>query len=221
MTTSDPATGSTSSPSIDNAVQQREALITGKPPRIPALTTAEVIEMARQQTSKLRIAVMGDASPVEVAEIPEMLLALMCHPDLYERVSALSVQLLAKNTLSPRDRELAVLRTGWLCQAPYEWGEHVRIAKLVGITSEQIEQVTVGSAAEGWTEHERALLSAVEELHQGAMVCDATWDTLAKTLDNAQLYELMIVVGQFTMVAYFQNACRFRLSAGNEGLRAR
>ena len=116
MTTSDPATGSTSSPSIDNAVQQREALITGKPPRIPALTTAEVIEMARQQTSKLRIAVMGDASPVEVAEIPEMLLALMCHPDLYERVSALSVQLLAKNTLSPRDRELAVLRTGWLCQ---------------------------------------------------------------------------------------------------------
>ena len=88
----------------------------------------------------------------------------------------------------------------------------------MGISSEQIEQVTVGSAAEGWTEHERALLSAVEELHQGAMVCDATWDTLARTLDNAQLYELMIVVGQFTMVAYFQNACRFRLSAGNEGL---
>ncbi len=221
MTTSDPATGSTSSPSIDNAVQQREALITGKPPRIPALSTDEAIEMARQQTSKLRIAVMGDASPVEVAEIPEMLLALMCHPDLYERVSALSVQLLAKNTLSPRDRELAVLRTGWLCQAPYEWGEHVRIAKLVGITSEQIEQVTVGSSADGWTEHERALLRAVEELHQGAMICDATWDTLARTLDNAQLYELMIVVGQFTMVAYFQNACRFRLSAGNEGLRAR
>jgi len=221
MTTSDPSIGGTLSPGIDNVLQQREALITGKPPRITALTTDEAIEMARQQTAKLRMAVMGDATPVEVAEIPEMLLALMCHPDLYERMSALSVQLMAKNTLSPRDRELAVLRTGWLCQAPYEWGEHVRIAKLVGISSEQIEQVTVGSSADGWTEHERALLRAVEELHEGAMICDATWDTLARTLDNAQLYELMIVVGQFTMVAYFQNACRFRLSAGNEGLRAR
>ena len=221
MTSSDPSIGGTLSPGIDNVLQQREALITGKPPRITALTTDEAIEMARQQTAKLRMAVMGDATPVEVAEIPEMLLALMCHPDLYERMSALSVQLMAKNTLSPRDRELAVLRTGWLCQAPYEWGEHVRIAKLVGISSEQIEQVTVGSSADGWNEHERALLRAVEELHEGAMICDATWDTLARTLDNAQLYELMIVVGQFTMVAYFQNACRFRLSAGNEGLRAR
>lgn len=221
MTTSDPSTGGTSSQDIDNAVQRREALITGKPPRIPALTTEEVIEMARQQTAKLRMAVAGDATPVEVAEIPEMLLALMCHPDLYERVSALSVQLMAKNTLSLRDRELAVLRTGWLCQAPYEWGEHVRIAKLVGITGEEIERVTAGSSAAGWSEHDRALLKAVEELHEGAMISDATWDALAATLDHAQLYELMIVVGQFTMVAYFQNACRFRLSAGNEGLRAR
>jgi len=221
MNTEDISAGFAQSQEIAKAVMLREALITGKPPRISALTTDEAIETAREQTAKLRLAVAGDSTPVNVSEIPEMLLSLMCHPDLYERVSALSVQLMAKNTLSLRDRELVVLRVGWLCQAPYEWGEHVRIAKLVGISIEEIDQVTLGSAAGCWGEHERALLKAVEELHENAMISDATWDTLSKTLEDSQLFELMIVVGQFTMVAYFQNSLRFRLSAGNEGLQAR
>ena len=39
---------------------------------------------------------------------------------------------LAKITLPPRDRELLILRTGWRCRAPYEWGQHVVIARAVG-----------------------------------------------------------------------------------------
>lgn len=206
----------------ETAISKREALVLGRPPRIPPMQTEEVIAAAREQTAKLRMAGTGDATPVEVSDIPEMLLTLMCHPGLYEKFSGLSMQMMGQSsTLNPRDRELAILRTGWLCQAPYEFGEHVRIAKMVGISSDEIEQVIVGSSASCWNEHERAVLRAVEELHDNAMISDETWDMLSKRLEHKQLFELPVLIGQFTSVAYFQNSLRFRLSQGNEGLRAR
>lgn len=199
----------------------REALILGKPPRIPPLRPEEVAQEALANTAKLRKAASGSTVPVSMAEVPELVMTLLCHPELYQRVSDLGVQLLGRGTLAPRERELAVLRVGWLCQAPYEWGEHVRVAKMVGLTSEEIERVTLGSSASGWTEHESAILRAVEELKEVAMISDATWETLSKRLDDGQLFELPVLIGQFTMVAYFQNALRLRLSQDNIGLGAR
>lgn len=114
-----------------------------------------------------------------------------------------------------------VLRVAWLWQAPYEWGEHVKLAKAAGITSEEIERVTAGSAAPGWDDHEAALLRAAEELCADAMISDATWAVLAQRLDEQQLFELPVLVGQFTNVAYFQNALRLRLESHNPGLHAR
>ena len=63
--------------------------------------------------------------------------------------------------MTVRERELAVLRVAWLCRAPYEWGEHVELAKLCGVSAEEIERVTQGSSAAGWSDHECALLLAV------------------------------------------------------------
>jgi 4-carboxymuconolactone decarboxylase len=53
------------------------------------------------------------------------------------------------------------------------------------------------------------------------MISDSTWAVLSKRLDEKQLFELPVLAGQFTMVAYFQNALRLWLGQGNIGLRAR
>jgi alkylhydroperoxidase family enzyme len=146
---------------------------------------------------------------------------MLRHPGLFARQAEIGVQLIGKGVLSARDRELAILRVGWLCQAPYEWGEHVIIAKKLGITSDEIEAITIGSGAPGWSEHEAAILRAVEELLADAMISDATWDVLAKRLDERQLIELPSLIGQYQAVAYYQNSLRLRLHGGNLGLRAR
>ena len=156
-----------------------------------------------------------------LAELPEIMRTMVHHSDLFNRHTDLGFQLLARGVLPPRDRELAILRIGWLCQAPYEWGEHVMVAKKEGITSAEIERVTIGSAAPEWTTHERAVVRAAEELHADAMISDATWATLAETYDDAQLIELPIVIGQYQGVAYYQNSLRLRLHDGNPGLTAR
>jgi alkylhydroperoxidase family enzyme len=158
---------------------------------------------------------------VSAADVPEVIRTLLRHPGLYERVAAVSMQLFGSGVLAPRDRELAILRTAWLWQAPYEWGEHVRVGKRCGLTTEEVERVTQGSSCSGWDEHEQALLRAAEELHANAMISDRTWEVLSRRLDERQLFELTVVVGQFTTVAYFQNSLRLRLASDNIGLRAR
>src|SRR5262249_26102945 len=44
------------------------------------------------------------------------------HPKLMKRWMVFGSHVLAKNTLPARDRELLILRTGWNCGSPYEWG---------------------------------------------------------------------------------------------------
>lgn len=211
----------------DAAVLQRHDDIINRPPRITPSTDPEVIKAAQQHVAKLRTtggdpSAAMDAASIEVSMIPEMVMSLMsCHPDLYEKVAEVSVALMAQSRLPRRDLELVVLRTDWLCQSPYNWGEHVAIAKRVGITTEEIERVTHGSDASGWSEHERALLKAAEELHGGAMLSDDTWEMLSDIFSDDQIFELIVLVGQFTLVTYFQNSLRFRLSRDSDGLLAR
>jgi len=202
-------------------IEAREEEILGHPPRVLPLESPDVIAAALENTARLQQAASGSSAPPSMTEVPELVLTLLRHPYLYQRITDLAVQLLVRGVLSPRDRELAVLRVGWLCQAPYEWGEHVRLAKQAGLTSEEIERVTQGSSIPNWTDHEAALLRAVEELHETAMISDATWGCLSETLDDQQLIELPVLIGQFTLVAYLQNALRLRLSDWNAGLKAR
>jgi len=157
----------------------------------------------------------------QVKNLPEIVRTMLRHPTLFACQTDIGIQLLGRGALSPRDRELAVLRIGWLCQAPYEWGEHVHVAKSIGITSAEIERITQGSNAPGWNEHEQAILRAAEELREKAMISDATWTTLSKRLNDQQLIELPIVIGQYQTVAYYQNSLRLRLHEGNLGLQAR
>jgi alkylhydroperoxidase family enzyme len=197
-------------------MRAREAHILGKPPRITPLKASELGKEASETALAMRKAATGSSSD----EVTEFTATMLRHPALYRCHVALGLQLY-RGALEPRDRELAVLRIGWLCKAPYEWGEHVKIGKLVGLTPEEIERVIRGSTAPGWNEHERAIIRATEELLEDAMISDETWSILTKKLDEKQLIELPMLVGNYVALAYFQNSLRLRLIPGNPGLSAR
>jgi alkylhydroperoxidase family enzyme len=142
-------------------------------------------------------------------------------PEFLAGYMDLGIAITAACALPGRSRELLILRTGWLCGAPYQWGEHVRIARDHSLSSDDIERVTHGSAAPGWTAQDRALLRAAEELHADAMIGDETWQALAQFLDQRQLLEVPIVVGHYHTTAFLQNAVRVALNDHNPGLSSR
>lgn len=85
------------------------------------------------------------------------------HPKLLKRWLVFGSHILGKYSLSPRDRELAILRVGWLCKVEYEWAQHHAIALDCEIEPEEIERVARGPGAPGWTKSEVALLTATTD----------------------------------------------------------
>ena len=119
--------------------------------------------------------------------------------------------------LPPRERELAVLRVGWRCQAVYEWGQHVVIGRASGLTDAEIGRIKDGPDAPGWSPLDAAILRATDELHDDSCVTDATWATLAETYDEAQLIELVMLIGHYHLVSYTLNSLGVQREDGVPG----
>jgi 4-carboxymuconolactone decarboxylase len=128
------------------------------------------------------------------------------HPKLFKRWSAFGGTLLYSGQLPPRERELLILRTGYRCESPYEWGQHVQIGLGCGLSADEIARVAEGPEASGWTEAEAELLRAADELHDDNRISDATWAALRSRWDDQQLIEVCMVVGQYHLVAFTLNS---------------
>jgi 4-carboxymuconolactone decarboxylase len=200
-------------------IAERQAQIGGRPPRLPALPAEERTERQQLLLDEMSMVVVdGVRKPREDMPALEILVR---HAELYKAHVEVAQKYLSDCEMGIRDRELAILRIGWLSQAPFEWGAHVRIAKRNGITSEEIERVIEGSSATGWSKQDRAIVRAMEELHFDSMISDDTWADLQEFYNDKKLIELVILAGQYKTVAYYQNALRLPLPATNMGLLAR
>jgi alkylhydroperoxidase family enzyme len=124
---------------------------------------------------------------------------------------------LGRNSLSPRDRELAILRIGWLCRAEYEFGQHTVIARGSDISDDEIRRVTEGPEAPGWSAEDAMLLRAVDELHADAFIGSRTWDALAARYSTQQLIDLVFTVGQYNLVSMALNTLGVQLDEGIPG----
>jgi alkylhydroperoxidase family enzyme len=139
------------------------------------------------------------------------------HPKLLKRWLVFGNHILAKSTLSARDRELLILRTGWNCRAPYEWGQHVAIAREVMISDVDIARVAEGPDA-GWSDREATLLRAADELHADQGMSDETYAALARDYNEQQLLDIVFTVGQYTLVSMALNTFRVERDDGVTGV---
>jgi alkylhydroperoxidase family enzyme len=165
---------------------------------------------------KIRELLDGASAGAVGRAAPNIFTTLVRHPRLFRRWAPFGGVLLT-GTLPARDRELVILRTGWLCQSVYEWGQHVRIGGSAGLSDEEIDRVIDGPAAPGWTSVEAALLTAADELHADACISDPTWATLAGHFSPEQLIELPMLVGQYHLVAFTLNSLGVQREPGVAG----
>ena len=118
-----------------------------------------------------------------------------------------------RNALTPREREIAILRTGWLCRSGYEWTQHVRIGKEAGLSDSEIAAIGRGAKAPGWSSVDAAILNAADELVKTHFITDATWAALAPLGEKARM-DVVFTVGQYTQVSMFLNSFGVQLDRG-------
>ncbi|HEX3785486.1 MAG TPA: carboxymuconolactone decarboxylase family protein [Pseudonocardiaceae bacterium] len=127
---------------------------------------------------------------------------LVRNPALFRPCTAYA-QYLTNGLLSARDRELAVLRTAVRCRSPYEWAHHYQAAIAAGVSAAEVDDL--GKGIGDWDPHEQALLDAVDQLHTASTITDETWRLLHAHYSEAELIELVMLVGQYHAVAYLLN----------------
>jgi len=131
---------------------------------------------------------------------------LLNHPKLLRAWGRFGGYILSdEQTLPPRDREIAILRIGWLNQAQYEWEQHVRIGKGTGLTDGDVDRITKGPKA-GWSETDAALLQAADDLYENSVVSDETWKTLSEKYNTQQIMDLVFTIGQYNLVSWALNS---------------
>ena len=122
--------------------------------------------------------------------------------------------LLQESTLPLRDRELLILRIGYLNQGAYEWAAHRSLALTANINEQEFKAITVGSTHSEWSDWDATLLRAAEELHNGALISDETWEKLSKRYTKRQMMETVFTVGQYNMVAMYLNSLGVQFEDG-------
>ena len=142
------------------------------------------------------------------------------HPKLMKRWMPFANHVLFKSTLSPRDREILILRIGWLCKAEYEWAQHVVIGKEAGLTDEDIKAIADGPESGHWGEKEKLLLAATDELRADAFVGEETWQALSRHYSTQQLMDLVFTVANYNLVSMVLNTLGVQLDEGLEGFEA-
>ena len=132
------------------------------------------------------------------------------HLPLARALRPIGRHVLAEGALEPRDRELLILRVCARCGAEYEWGVHaVSYPPRLGLSEEKV-RATRGARADDpiWEPREGLLLRVADALHDTATLDDDLWREAAATWDEAQLLELLLVVGFYHAVSFTVNALR-------------
>jgi len=153
----------------------------------------------------------------EDGTILNVLTTLGRHTQMMDSYINFILYVASQQTLPDRDREMLMLRIGWLCQSEYEFGQHSLMAKQVGLTDDEIVRITKGPDGPGWSPFEATLLRAVDELYYNDMISDATWEALSEQYNEKQLIDVIITVGQYNMVSWTLNSLGVQLEEGIPG----
>jgi alkylhydroperoxidase family enzyme len=118
-----------------------------------------------------------------------------------------------RNDLPAREREIVILRTGFLCKSGYEWTQHTRIGLQSGLTEDEIARIKAGAEA-GWSPADAVLIRASDELHADQFITDATWAELRRHYSEKQCMDVVFTAAQYTQVSMFLNTFGVQLDEG-------
>jgi 4-carboxymuconolactone decarboxylase len=175
----------------------------GKPPRIAPLQPHEWTPAQRAQLDP-----RGSGRPAA-----NVFATFARNPPADELRNAVGGHIRAGSTITPRHRELLLMRIGVLCRSEYEWAAHMRAGKAAGLTDADVERIARGPDAPGGDAFETALLRATDELFRDDRIADSTWTELAAQLNTQQLMDVVVAITGYRTASMAINSAGVQLDA--------
>jgi 4-carboxymuconolactone decarboxylase len=127
-------------------------------------------------------------------------------PEMTDGVMPYTIYLSMDTSLTPRQREILILRAAWLCGNEAVWAQHAARARDAGMNNPEIHRIGEGASAAGWDAFEATLLRMADELYRNSSVTDATWKALTATYDMQHMMEAVETFNHFTVLSMLYNS---------------
>jgi 4-carboxymuconolactone decarboxylase len=165
------------------------------PARLPQLKQDEFTDEVRAFLSRWSGGIFRNV------DVNPPLLTFAHHPQLAGVFSQFNIHLLSSSTLPVKQRQIAIMRTAWICKATYMWSSHLRTSIRCGLQPDMYRPIQVGASDPYFTEFERTIIRATEELVNDKRVGDTNWQALRAEWNNQQLLDFLFTVGCYVAVA--------------------
>jgi alkylhydroperoxidase family enzyme len=124
------------------------------------------------------------------------------HPALQTFVECWLETFLVKGKVDPRLREQAILRVMWRCGRAYEWTNHYRLARRVGVTDEEVLALRCADPLASLEGAVAVVVCAADEVVDLGMVSPATMVRVRALFpDPGTLQEFLMMVAGYRMFA--------------------
>lgn len=141
--------------------------------------------------------------------------ALLHHPKLAGQIGGMLMTLLFGGKLDARLRELVIMRIGWATGSVYEWTQHWRIAKELGVEEAELLALRDWRAQPDWSELDRAVLSATDETLEAGAVSAETWAQCSRLLPGVEeQLELVAAIGTWRLISQLLRSLEVPLEEG-------
>jgi AhpD family alkylhydroperoxidase len=148
---------------------------------------------------------------------PNIFTTLARHRRLFRPWLRFAAALMPGGRLPRADTELVILRVAHNSGCEYEWRHHERLALAAGLDAEAVQRVRQGADAAQWSDRQRVLLRAADELHRDRALSASLWDELRPLMSDADLIELCMLIGHYEMLAMTLNSLQVAPDSLPEG----
>jgi len=149
---------------------------------------------------------LSDDLRAHLGEIPANVTRMMAvaSEPVFKGVSAIGSAFISGSDLPDKLREIAILRSGYVCGSRYETFQHEALGRYVGLTDAQIDAVREGDVdSPALNEVERAVLAFADDVIQNVRASDETLAEVRKHLSDAHVVDLILVTGAYLMISRF------------------
>lgn len=168
--------------------------------------TPRVARPTRRETGTVGWLVSTVAGRVGGTETPRLFLTMSLRPRLFRGWLRFAGRLMPGGRLPRRLTELVILRVAHLRGCAYEWEHHVHLAARAGVTRDDVDRVREGPAA--FDGRDALVLRAADQLHAAQDLDDDLYAELSRSFTDADVVELVLLVGHYEMLATFLRTLR-------------
>jgi len=151
---------------------------------------------------------LGDFPPLNVFRM------LANAPASFNSFLDLATSILGESEFDARKREIAVLRVAHVTKAAYEWTQHVTVARMTGVTDQEIEKIACEGAVTTLDEESNLLCRVADEISLDVRLGDEALQLIIDRYGNRGATELIVCVSYFNMVSRFLESTRVSLEEG-------